>query len=289
MEDFAELAPIDGGWSGETFLGRVGESPVVVRLYAGRSAARGPDAVDVDAALLRLLRGIVPVPQVLEVRRPSGELPALLVTEHLSGTPAAALLPHLDRRDRARLGDRLGAVLDRLAHVPTPRAGVFRGPDLRIEPFAVDAVPGWVAAQLPALTTWEQPARHRLERLADLAQDLLDTVPRTSVAHSDFNPKNLLVDPETLAVTGVVDWEFAHSGSPYTDVGNLLRFDRDPDLVAAVLARWGDLDLARAADLTALVDLAARDHDPASRNPVTREAHRLLRAIVASGDLHAVP
>ena len=45
------------------------------------------------------------------------------------------------------------------------------------------------------------------------------------------------------------------------------------------------LDQARAADLYALVDLAARRGE----NPVTERAHDLLAAIVSSGDLHAVP
>ena len=102
-------------------------------------------------------------------------------------------------------------------------------------------------------------------------------------------------------MTGLLDWEFAHSGSPYTDLGNLLRFERDAGFAEAVLARGGDnggdldpsldpaLDLARAADLFALVDLAARDHDPPTSNPVTGAADALLRAIAQSGDLHATP
>jgi aminoglycoside phosphotransferase (APT) family kinase protein len=119
-------------------------------------------------------------------------------------------------------------------------------------------------------------------------------VTRTCLVHSDLNPKNLLVDPETLEVTGVLDWEFAHAGGPTTDLGNLLRLDRDPAFVDAVLDVYrtrvpdaGDdvLDRARAADLYALVDLAARRGE----NPVTERAHDLLLAVASSGDLHAVP
>jgi hypothetical protein len=40
----AGLTPLAGGWSGETFLADTGETPVVVRIYGGRSAARGPAA-----------------------------------------------------------------------------------------------------------------------------------------------------------------------------------------------------------------------------------------------------
>ena len=86
--------------------------------------------------------------------------------------------------------------------------------------------------------------------------------------HSDLNPKNLLLDPDSLEVTGLLDWEFAHAGHPFTDLGNLLRFDREPAFADAVLAAYDARRgaragatrsaLARAADLWALVDLAAR-------------------------------
>ena len=45
------------------------------------------------------------------------------------------------------------------------------------------------------------------------------------LVHSDFNAKNILVETATGEVTGLVDWEFAHAGGPFTDLGNLLRFD----------------------------------------------------------------
>jgi hypothetical protein len=86
----------------------------------------------------------------------------------------------------------------------------------------------------------------------------------------------------------------AHSGSPFTDLGNLLRFDRRSAYVDAVLAEWCDrcggtpheaLELARAADLWALVDLAARAGD----NPVADRAAALLREIARTGHLHGTP
>ena len=41
------------------------------------------------------------------------------------------------------------------------------------------------------------------------------------LVHGDFNPTNILVYKG--AVTGILDWEFSHAGSPYMDIGNLLR------------------------------------------------------------------
>jgi len=92
----------------------------------------------------------------------------------------------------------------------------------------------------------------------------------------------------------VLDWEFAHSGHPFTDLGNLLRFERAPAYAEAVLSAWCErrgtdpaetLELARAADLWALVDLAARR----GQNPVADRAHEHLAAIARTGDVHALP
>jgi len=40
----------------------------------------------------------------------------------------------------------------------------------------------------------------------------------SALVHGDFGPNNLLLDPETFAVTAVVDWEFAHYGDPVEDI-----------------------------------------------------------------------
>jgi aminoglycoside phosphotransferase (APT) family kinase protein len=298
--DLTSLTPLDGGWSGETFVAEVAGERSVVRIYAGASH-RGENAHDVDAALLRLVRGLVPVPEVLDVRRadPGADLPALLVTSFLPGVRADLLLPELDDRGLAVLGSRLGRILADLAGMPMLRSGPFVDGDLSIGSFtmegqSIDGLPAFLAGHEEAFVHWRQSELEGLRELVVDAQALLDTVGRFCLVHSDVNPKNLLVDPDTLEVTGLLDWEFAHAGHPYTDLGNLLRFDRQPALAAAVLeayvARHGGtpeeaLAMARAADLWALVDLAARR----GQNPVADRAHDLLLAIARSGDVHVAP
>lgn len=292
----ASIEPLAGGLSGETWLTEVAGERAVVRIYAGRSRRRGPAASEIDAAVLTWLAGLLPVPRVLEVRRgdPDADLPALLVTSYLPGVLLEDLLPTLDDDRLAKVGNELGILLGRLAHVALPRAGLFHDHELGIDPMPepLSDLPRWVEHHEPALVQWAPPDLAGLRSLADDAQALLDDVARVCLVHSDFNPKNLLVDPDTLTVTGLLDWEFAHAGSPYSDLGNLLRFDRQPAYVEAVLeAREGfvpdprpdALDLARAADLYALVDFAGR----ADENPVARRASALLLSIVRTGDLHA--
>ncbi len=240
----------------------------------------------------------MPVPDVLEVRRPdpATEGPGLLVTSFVPGTRLDLVLPQLGQEALTDLGHRLGEIVARLACMPMPRRGVFVDGALAIEPFPLTDLTELVAAgrSATALADWPADEYDALLDVADAAQVLLDGIGRTCLVHSDLNPKNVLVDPGSLEVSGLLDWEFAHAGLPGTDLGNLLRFDRQPPFVEAVLESYGErvpdagdqaLDVARAADLVALVDLAARR----GANPVTERAHHLLRAVARSGDLHAVP
>ena len=246
--DLASLTPLVGGWSGETFLADVAGKRSVVRIYA-RPGQRGDAAHEVDAALLRLVRGLVPVPEVLELRRADAAtgLPALLVTSYVPGTRGDELLPTLEAADRARVGARLGDLLADLAGMPMLRPGPFVDGDLAIGSFRssdasaateVDGLPAFVDVHRDRLAGFGDEDLAGLRAVADVAQALLDTVTRTCLVHSDFNPKNLLLDPETLEVAGVLDWEFAHAGHPYSDLGNLLRFDRDPAYADAVVAAY---------------------------------------------------
>jgi aminoglycoside phosphotransferase (APT) family kinase protein len=298
--DFSSLTPLEGGWSGETFLAEAAGERSVVRIYA-RPGPRGAAAHEVDAALLRLVRGLLPVPEVLEVRRAdeAAGLPALLVTSFLEGERGDLLLPRLDVDGRERLGGHLGALVAALGGMPMLEPGPFVDSRLTIGSFTahgddVDGLPALVERAEPALGWWTPEELAGLRGVAVDAQALLDTVTRHCLVHSDLNSKNLLVDPASLEVTGVLDWEFAHAGHPFTDLGNLLRFERDRPFTDAVLAAYVDrrgggtddaLALARSADLWALVDLATRR----SQNPVAERADGLLREIARAGDAQAWP
>jgi aminoglycoside phosphotransferase (APT) family kinase protein len=293
-----EMVPMPGGHSGETFLAQSAGERTVVRIYAGRGLKRGPNAVEIDAAVLRLVRGLLPVPDVLEVRRAddSAGTPALLVTSWLSGTRLDEILPDADEELASAVGRSLGRILSRLAQMPMLREGAFLDGELRIgpQPPGGDDLATWVetCSAGTVLEEWSELDRDGLRSVADRAQDLLDLTRRACLVHSDFNPKNILVDPSTGAVTGLLDWEFAHAGSPFPDLGNLLRFDRRPVFEDAVLQVYADLvpdagpdtlERARAADLFALVELAARR----GQNPVADRAHDQLLEIARTGDLHA--
>lgn len=294
----AQLTALEGGYSGETYV--VGDDPyrVVVRIYR-----RSPDRAVVDASLLRLVRGLVPVPAVVELRRPDGADPAVLVTEYVVGARLdLALAEEPPWLDLDALGRSLADLLTTLGGIPFLRSGAFEDADLTL---SRDGLAGdlqdWAGRQRDEgrLASWSVPDWEALQRLVDLAEDLLADEegrrpPRVVLAHSDLNPKNILVDPRTSSVVALLDWEFAHAGSPHTDIGNLCRFERDPRLVEPLLGhlslpaggRSGDhLELGRAMDLWALVELAGRPIP----GPVNDLAAELLLAQARAGDLGAWP
>ena len=290
--DFSSLTPLPGGWSGQTFVAEAAGERSVVRVYP--PDARDGVGAEVDAAVLRLVRGLVPVPAVLEVRPsdPAADRPGILVTAWVEGVRGDELLPTLGPGDLSRVGAVLGGLAADLGGMPFLRSGVFAGPDLVIDPWDLD-LPAYVAELEPLLAHLSVDELDGLREVAVEAQTLLDTVDRVCLVHSDVNPKNLLLDPVSLSVTAVLDWEFAHAGHPFTDLGNLLRFDRDAgftdEVLSAYAARRGvppeqALPLARAADLFALVELTSRRSD----NPVAERADRLLRAIARSRDAGVV-
>jgi aminoglycoside phosphotransferase (APT) family kinase protein len=289
----AEVAPLSGGYSGETFLVTSAGEQAVLRLYARR-----PDRAAVDAALLERVRGLLPVPRVLEaslVPESPGGAPFLLL-EALPGDRLDVVLPAADPPLRRRLGAAVAGVLVLLATERMPRPGWFADARLEPEPFPPAAADParWLAAHAgaPWFARLPRSEREALRAVAERARGLATAGTRVSLVHGDLNPKNLLVDPATGGVTGVLDWEFAYAGAPLADVGNLLRFETDPDFTGAVAAGYAErapdvpagwLAVARALDLMALVDLAARP-DP---TPVVDGARRLLRATARSGDLAA--
>lgn len=301
---FAGLEPMEGGWSGRTFLAEAGGERTVVRVY-------DPDDHDGptrDAAVLALgsavLAGCAPVPSVVEVRDgdAASGAPGLLLTEHLPGTRGDLLLPELDEPGLAAAGAALGEVVARLTGSVQLRAGRFADASLRIEAWE----PPWDAALLEELVEvlaprlgLGDPEVRELSALCRHADDVLAGASGACLVHGDLNPKNLLLvrDPDAtdggVSVSGVLDWEFAHAGSPWADLGNLLRLDRAPAYVDALLGTVAErrgvdvatlVERARAADLVAVMELATRRGD----NPVADLAHRQLVAMVRRGDLHAV-
>lgn len=260
-----DLAPLSGGLRNTNYRVQLAAEPVphVLRLYTA-----DPSACAREAALLRLVAGSVPSPDILR-SDPGAGLPWSLMT-FIDGEPfdLAEKGPTADLRVMAYSA---GSVLARIHAFVFEHAGFFSA-DLHVQPFAAAfRWSNWLTAAL-------EHAHVRLQLGADLAQRLRRFVDDNAwrveghqdppcLVHADYKPWNLLVQDNT--VVGVIDWEFAFAGSPLNDIANFLRHsasqpaEYEAGFAAGYLAAGGVLpddwkQLARLIDLMSLLDMLDR-------------------------------
>ncbi|MDQ0379673.1 phosphotransferase family protein [Amycolatopsis thermophila] len=229
----------NAAWSlGDRFVLKVGGRPAV------------------EAALARLLPGIAP--EVIAVTNGAS------VSTFVPGVSAEVLLSRLGPADARELGVAAGRTLARIGEIHFTGPGWFLDHELRLGGMPGDLavfVAACLARLHPGWRLTEAEVRGLLVRARERAPLVPDGEAR--LVHSDFNPKNLLAarTGDGWRVT-VLDWEFAHSGSPLTDLGNVLRFGDTP-FTDGVVEGFGPRpegwrEAARALDLFALADFLTR-------------------------------
>lgn len=218
-----------GGFSHETCLLTLADGPVVARFGGGDPA--------IEAAVMAVARGHVPVPEVLLVLPGVDDRarPAMVI-EYVDGDVLSGVLDagELGRSDAAELGAEVGRVVAGVAVVGFDRRGFFVDGDL-----AVKEEPPW-SEQLVAVAEGCMAAapadrldgatRRAWVQLCAAHASALDRIDgHTRLVHADINPKNILVSRvgRGWRVDALLDWEFSYSGSPYADAGNMARFGAD--------------------------------------------------------------
>jgi aminoglycoside phosphotransferase (APT) family kinase protein len=294
-QQVACTAVLTGGYRNRNTLIRTAAGQqFVLRQYLQPDGRR---AAAVEAALLARVAGRVPVAEVVAAD-PAGTSagepallcrfsPGVMLTDALASRPALA----------TELGRSVGRTLAAIGTVTFGAPGTITGASLRTSD---EGVPGTLP-EFVAQCLLSGPAQHVLSgaeqaaiaRLAEACQPCADSVPAAcQLVHSDFNGKNLLVGKQARAwtVTAVLDWEFAFSGSPLFDVGNMLRFPDDlpPGYEEAFTSGFtegggrlpdGWRAASRALDLYALADLLTR---PADHRYFGRALQAIRRQLAAS-------
>jgi aminoglycoside phosphotransferase (APT) family kinase protein len=261
---------LGGGYSNTNVLIVTGRGRYMLRRYrhGPRDAARRTCAVEAALAA-RLASTAVPVPEVTAAGEP------LLVARHVPGV----LVSDAVQSDRAAAPDiaaAAGRALAAIGSVTLERAGFFTGASLA--PSAEGqpgSLPEFVDACLRAGRAATALSPAELGQLRDLAAAAGPLAAAAGSArqlvHSDYNGKNLLaVQQDGLwSISAVLDWEFAFSGSPLVDVGNMLRFRAqhppgfEDGFIAGYQAAGGRLpprwrEISEALDLYALADFLTR-------------------------------
>ena len=126
-----------------------------------------------------------------------------------------------------RLPQHSGAAAEALARISSI---VFQEPGWidsngSVSPFPFGGVRGFIDESLDkaGVRAWiGEESVVRIEQIVKVESGRLEELESDRrLVHGDFNPTNILIDDGV--VSGVLDWEYCHSGTPYMDIGNLLR------------------------------------------------------------------
>jgi aminoglycoside phosphotransferase (APT) family kinase protein len=265
---------LGGGYRNENIRLVTDGGGYVLRRYLHDDAAL---TCAIEAALAgRLAAAGVPVAEVIAAD-PGGAATGapLLLAAYVPGTMVSVAMAR-DPAAGPAIGAAAGRTLAAMGAVTFPGGGFFTGPDLVPSP---DGMPGSLPEFLEsclraghaasALSAAEIGGLRALAAAADpLARSAAGA---RQLVHADYNGKNLLAvrGHGRWSISAVLDWEFAFSGSPLTDIGNMLRFRGElaPGFAGGFIAGYRDAggplperwrEISEALDLYALADFLTR-------------------------------
>ena len=224
---------------GPSRLGRGGDNVVylvddrlVVRFRLDGDSA----AVEREARVLTVAADLspLPVPRVEFVEPGAG----CLAYELLPGVPLLEISEDVRAQHAAAVAERLGHLLRALHDVPRERVAPLVDADA--PPMA-----DWLAeaAEHYAEVRAAIPARHRPAVEAFLEGAPPDAASELAFSHNDLGIEHVLVDPDSLEVTGVIDWSDAALVDQARDFGLVLR-DLGPAALDVALAAYRPADRA---------------------------------------------
>lgn len=198
------------------------QKPLILRVYL-----RDSEAPSREQKLAALLKSTVPIPQSAFIGK--------LDNHHFS---IAAFMPGMLLRDLL-LSDipydlnalmfEVGTVLAHISKHTFAQAGFF-DKNLNVTPHssseALFIFANECLASESVLSVLSGDTLSKIKQTLNQYQSLLLDDNQTHLVHGDFDPANLLVDniDNTWKITGILDWEFAFSGSSLWDIANMLRY-----------------------------------------------------------------
>jgi fructokinase len=204
------------------------QQPVLLRIYR-----RDPEVCAQETCLLHLLQDRIPVSTVIySCPDPAAYGWAYAIHSWMDGVSMDTVSRLND--DYLPVADQLGRILAVLNSITFPSAGFF-GPNLQISaPFEniVDAYLSHMEECLfhrqAGINLGESYARHLWKAVETNRSCLDDLKFCRSLVHADFKPSNILLHNQdgTWNAAALLDWEFAHSGTSISDIGQLFRREK---------------------------------------------------------------
>lgn len=198
-----------------------GKNPLILRVYL-----RDKDAAYREQNLAELIKETVPVPLTHYI----GELEGyhFSITEFMNGVPLRDLLLSDTPHDLSAIMREVGMIFSKITVYEFSKPG-FLNHELEVIPYESSDIIKFAQDCLndrTVLSVLDPSVIAEIKKAIKQYAYLFLTDHEKHLVHGDFDPANILVDNinDFWVVTGILDWEFAFSGSYLWDVANMLRY-----------------------------------------------------------------
>ena len=199
------------------------EKPFILRVYY-----REPSSAYREKSISKFLKGRLLVPQTYHIGSILGY--TFAITEFIDGIPMRDLLLGNNNANEVQLLlFEAGKMLAEISSFQFNKAGFFNEnlevvdetKKYQIQEFCINSLD-----HKYVMSVLSKNHRQNIRSLIMLYGDLVFECKEKNLVHGDFDPANILVNRKGkhLKITGVLDWEFAFSGSTLSDVGKMLRY-----------------------------------------------------------------
>lgn len=197
------------------------EQPFILRVYL-----REKNASYREQKLGTLLKATIPVPLTCYIDEIDGF--QFSITEFMSGISLRDFLLSDHSHDVNAIMYEVGTVLSKIAAHEFSHAGTF-DKDLNLITYSTDEYLISAKDCLKHETVLAVLTPGTISKIIQILyqnKDLFPGINEKHLVHADFDPANILVNQvgNVWKVSGVLDWEFAFSGSTLWDVANMLRY-----------------------------------------------------------------
>lgn len=196
--------------------------PLLLRIYV-----RDPKTSPIEQNVEKLLHPSLPTPQTYATGSVSGFQFAF--KEFMVGIPLRDLLLSQSRYELKPLLYEVGRMLFQLSTHRFPQSGFFDEHLCVKHPFAPHFAKNLYTNLLENSSlqrNLDKKTYTRLWRITNHFTDDLTNIANPCLVHGDFDPANILVQnvEGNWRISALLDFEFAHAGSPLLDIATLLRY-----------------------------------------------------------------
>ncbi len=173
-----------------------------------------------------LLKGVLPVPQTHYIGE--HENTYFAITEFMQGISLRELLLSDIPHDLNNIMHEIGNILSKIASYKFSYAG-FLDKKLQVLPHEASDILKYTQECLNNESVSIVLGNETISKIIIVLEKygfLISNNQEKNLVHGDFDPANILVEKinHTWKVSGILDWEFAFSGSILWDVANMLRY-----------------------------------------------------------------